>query len=94
MVLSTICRDDMDDMVNNFNTYFVNVGLKLAEQISDPGPTEGWNEKLISRNPKSIFLSAVEEREILDIVNKCKNKVSTDCDGINMIVKNVMEVIF
>ena len=34
------------------------------------------------------------EKEILDIVSKCKNKRSTDCDGIDMtIIKKVIEEI-
>lgn len=37
----------------------------------------------------------MEEREIIDIVNKCKNNMSTDCDGMDKtIVKNVIETRF
>lgn len=49
-----------------------------------------------SVNPNTIclFLSAVEEKETIDIVNKCKNKTSTDCDGLDMtIVKKVIEAV-
>ena len=57
------------------------MGPKLAEKIPDPTTAGALNETLISRNPYSMFLSSVREREILDIVSKCKNKKSTDCDG-------------
>ena len=67
-------------MVHNLNKYFVSVGPKLAEKIPDPTTAGALNET-ISRNPYSMFLTAVGEREILDIVSKCKNKKSTDCDG-------------
>ena len=39
-----------------------------------------------------MFLKAVDEKEILDIVKKCKNKKSTDFNDIDMtLVKKVIE---
>lgn len=39
-----------------------------------------------------MFLIAVSEKEIIDIVKKCKNKMSTDCDDIDItVVKRVIE---
>ena len=44
------------------------------------------------RNPCSIFLRAVEEEEIINIVNKTKNKMSTDLNETDMkIVKNIVD---
>lgn len=41
-----------------------------------------------------MFLKNVEENELINIVKKCKTKVSTDCNEIDMkIVKNVIEEI-
>ena len=41
-----------------------------------------------------MFLTAVGEREMLDIISKCKNKRPADCDGIGMtIIKRVIEEI-
>ena len=81
-------------MVHNFKKYFVSVWPKLAEKIPDPSTAGALNETLISRNPYSMFLTAVVEREIWDIVSKCKNKRSTDCDGIDMTrIKKVIEEI-
>ena len=68
----------MDDVVNSFNNFFVNVGPNLARKIPDPLLPEDWNDNLIVRNPSSMFLTAVEEKEIIDMVNKCKYKTSTD----------------
>ncbi len=34
----------------------------------------------------SMFLEAVNKSEITDIVNKCKNKTSTDCDKGDMLL--------
>ncbi len=39
-----------------------------------------------------MFLTAVEEKDIVDIVGKCENKKSTDCDDIDMtILKKVID---
>ena len=84
--------EDSKDVVHNFKKYFVSVWPKLAEKIPDPTTAGALNETLISRNPYSMFLTAVVEREIWDIVSKCKNKRSTDCDGIDMTrIKKVIE---
>lgn len=41
-----------------------------------------------------MFLSEITEYEILDIVQKCKSKTSTDCDVIDMfIVKKTIDCI-
>ncbi len=64
----------------------------LASKIPDPLQAEDWNDNLVERNPSSMFLTAVEEKEIINIVNKCKYKTSTDCNEIDMkIVKKVIE---
>ena len=47
---------------------FVNIGSDLAEKIPDQGSSEHNMEKLISRNEFFMFLTAVDEREIVDIV--------------------------
>ena len=77
----------MDDVVNKFNIFFVNVGPKVADEIEDPVTS---NDNLIDRNPSTMFLKPVEEKEIIDTVNECKNKTSTDNHEIDMkIVKKV-----
>uniref|UniRef100_A0A3Q3LLQ2 Reverse transcriptase domain-containing protein n=1 Tax=Labrus bergylta TaxID=56723 RepID=A0A3Q3LLQ2_9LABR len=82
--------DNMDDAVNGFNNYFVNVGPILAEKISVSVRSDK-NYDFIDINPKSMFLTAVEESEIIEIVYKCKNKTSTDYNDIDMrIVKQVI----
>lgn len=82
--------NNMDDVVNSFNNFFVNVGLNLAQKIPNV-TTDDINDHLIEQNPSSMFLKAVDEKEIIDVVNKCKNKMSTDFHDINMkIVKKVL----
>ncbi len=82
----------MDDVVNSFNIFFVSVGPKLAEEIQDPVSSEDWNENLIERNSNSMLLTEVEEKVVINIVNKCKYKTSTDHNDVDMkIVKKVIE---
>ena len=82
----------MDDVANSFNQFFVNVGPELAEKIPDPGTSGEDYSTLLERNPYSMFLKAVEEKEILDIVTKFKNKKSTDLNDLDMtLVKKVIE---
>ena len=68
------------------------MGPQLAEHINDPQPKEvGVDEDYGDNNPSSIFLRAAKEKEIIDIVSKCKNKTSTDWNEIDMtIVKKVI----
>ena len=62
----------MDDAVNGFNQYFVNVGPILAEKL--PVRSDDSNYDFIDINPKSMFLTAVEESEIIEIAHKCKKQ--------------------
>jgi len=49
------------------------------------------NDNVIDRNPSTMFLKPVEEKEIIDTVNECQNKTSTDYHEIDMkIVKKVI----
>lgn len=60
----------------------MNVGLDLAEKI--PIKDNELDHMHIEINSKTLFLSGVSEAELVDIVNKCKNKLSTDCFDIDM----------
>lgn len=61
--------------------------------INDKRTTEwGATDQIRERNSNTIFLRAVEEKEIIDIVSKCKNKTTTDWNKIDMtVVKKVIE---
>ena len=83
---------NMDEVVSGFNKFFVNVGPELANQINMETANEDVDDFNFERNPNSIFIKAVEEKEIIDIVRNFKNKISTDCDEIDMtIVKKVID---
>ena len=64
----------MKDVVNGFNNFFVNVGPELANQINIELTNDGSESYNYDRNPSSIFLKAVDEKEVLDIVSNFKNK--------------------
>lgn len=55
-------KNNMGDVVNSFNNFFVSVAPNLAEEIPDPLLSENWSENLIERNPNSMFLTEVEEK--------------------------------
>ena len=75
--------------------FFVNIGPKLANEIKsteieEEVPADEWGFS----NPRSMYLRAVEEQEVMDTVHKCKNKTSTDCHDISMLlVKRIMDTI-
>ncbi|XP_060780217.1 uncharacterized protein LOC132888186 isoform X1 [Neoarius graeffei] len=85
--------NNMEDVVNGFNQFFVNVGPDLAAKIKEPETTQcGDIEDMGDRNPSTIFLTATDEEEIIQIVRKCKNKTSADWNDIDMLtVKTVIE---
>lgn len=51
--------NNLEDVVNNFNKYFVNVGPDLAEKFPIPQIIDNRYNDLIERNQCSIFLKAV-----------------------------------
>ncbi len=86
--------NNMEDVVNSFNQFFVNVGQDLAAKIKKPETTQCGDVEDTERyrNPSTIFLGAVDEEEIMEIVRKCKNKTSADWNDIDMsTVKTVIE---
>lgn len=67
------------------------MGPSLTKEINNilSGPI---GEECGPKNLNSIILKMVEDKEIIEMVNKCKCKLSTDCSDINMtIVKKVID---
>ena len=82
---------NMNDVVDGFNEFFVNVGPKLAQEIKNTLPEKSCAD-YIERNPNSINLGTVEKKEIMKIVNNCKDKTSADWNDIDMhLVKKVID---
>lgn len=83
----------MNDVAQKLNEFFVNIGPELADKIPNVDKTGNDLSQYIKTNPHSMFLRAVDEVEIVSIVQKFKNK-STDCDRVDMVVvKKVIDEI-
>ena len=68
-----------ENLANMFNTFFTSVGPDLAKQINPPAGASVF-DYLNNRNDKSVFLSPVDENEVIMVVESCKNKSSTDAE--------------
>ena len=53
---------DPNEIANNFNEYFVNVGPKLADKI--PPSNMNFSSYLPANNQNSIFLDPIRENEV------------------------------
>lgn len=72
----------------------MNIGSKLAKEIKQESEGETKAIQNVEMNNCSMFLSSVDEKEILKTVNNLKPKTSTDNNKIDMIiVKKVIEMI-
>ena len=72
--------------------FFVNVGPKLAKEIAPP--QTGGGQNLQDRILDTMYLRKTDKNEIIDIVHKFENKISTDWNGIDMaIIKTVIDAI-
>ena len=70
------------NIANGSNNCFVDIGQNLigqnlAKNIETPSENVTVDNFIGNRNNQSIFLSSVEESEIINIVNNWKNKKST-----------------
>uniref|UniRef100_A0A3B3B6W1 Reverse transcriptase domain-containing protein n=1 Tax=Oryzias melastigma TaxID=30732 RepID=A0A3B3B6W1_ORYME len=79
--------NDQTQIANEFNSFFVNVGTNIVKHRENLIHTESAS---LQQNTKkilnSIYIDEITEQDILTIVRKSKNKTSTDCDGIDMII--------
>lgn len=80
-----------EEIANKLNSFFVNVGPNLEKEIKKTGTEEG---SLIDRNINTMVLNPIVDKEILNIVNQCKNKTSTDFNDLDMkVIKYTIESI-
>ncbi len=86
----------MNDVVNGFNNVFVSIGPRLAEEIENPKIVIGEVQAMdfLDNNPNSMYLKLTDEKEIIEIVSKWKNKKSTDWNDIEMaLIKEIIDAI-
>ena len=76
---------DLDEIANKFNTYFINIGHSLSEQIH---ATRSSDEYLSNRTNTIFNFTEVTEECIDSIIKNMKSKSSTGYDNIsNKLVK-------
>ena len=77
---------------NAFNDHFVHIGSKLQSQLPlKAEKSTNFEQFLKNKNKMTMFLQPVSESDVINIVNKFKNKNSTDLDGIKMsLVKKII----
>ena len=82
------------DIANQFNSYFSNIGLNLANKIS-PTSTSFQDYLNYAFSPKdSIFLAPTDCDEIITLCNKLKSGTSSGCDDIKPdVIKSVSGLI-
>lgn len=89
-----ICNDHEEYNMDVLNEFFVTAGPNLARTITHPGKAQEKPDTLTDRNPYSMFLTAVDENKVFEVVKKCKSQESLDCNDIHMtVVKRVIEAI-
>ena len=82
---------DLDEIANKFNTYFINIGHSLSEQIH---ATRSSDEYLSNRTNTIFNFTEVNEECIDRIINKMKSKSSTGYDNIsNKLIKSARDVL-
>ena len=82
---------DLDEIANKFNTYFINIGQSLSEQIH---ATRSSDEYLSNRTNTIFNFTEVNEECIDSIIKNMKSKSSTGYDNIsNKLVKSAKDVL-
>lgn len=83
---------DPQDIANQFNDFFVNVGPNLAGKIPNAG--KNYYYYLSNMKTSSMFMKPVVEDDILKIINKFDLNNSAGHDGIgNFIAKKISKEI-
>ena len=73
-----------EDIANEFNNFFTNVGPNLAKHIPLPKNDTTIYDYLDEIIKHTMFLSPVDDLEIIWPVQNCKNKRSTDFSDISI----------
>uniref|UniRef100_A0A3Q3BKX6 Reverse transcriptase domain-containing protein n=1 Tax=Kryptolebias marmoratus TaxID=37003 RepID=A0A3Q3BKX6_KRYMA len=82
---------DLNEIVNEFNHYFVNVGPSLAAKIPK---TDTNVSHTITGCTNSIFLDGTDKKEIKNIVKNLASKRSKDWVNMDMrVVKDIMDYV-
>ena len=74
---------NIKDICNGFNSFFVNIGPKLASDINDSGktPYSSYLKKIIT---SKFHFDLISQDDIEKIISKLKSKSSAGFDGISL----------
>ena len=75
---------DKNDIASSFNVFSANIGIDLASKIAPSLKGASIHYDLDNRNTTSMFLSPINEEEIISIIRTCNNIISTESSGISM----------
>ena len=82
---------DNEEIANQFNNFFVNIGTILSNSIGQGTQSTDLLKKQVS---ESMYMYPVTEKEVTEIVSGCKSKTSYGHDEISMkTVKHVIKQI-
>ena len=83
---------DGKEIGNRFNSFFTEVGQKLAEKIDNQGKT--YIKKMKIHNSNSLYWSPVSEQEVTQYINESKTNSAPGPDGIsNILLKHIKKYI-
>ena len=73
---------DFDEIANNFNIYFINIGKSLSDQIQSVASSQDY---LLQHNKPNMTFNFIPVSEVYidNVINKLKNKSSCGYDNIS-----------
>ena len=81
---------DTKDIANHFNNFFSNIGANLSSSIKLHDSNAAFTDYLNHPTDRRFTFSQINEREVLAIINKLKNKTSSGKHGIsNKLLKSI-----
>ena len=84
---------NMDEIVKEFNTYFINIGRTLSDQIQSTHSSFDYLPR-DKKTTSSLVFNPVSEECIANVITKLKNKSSYGYDNIsNKLIKSAKNVL-
>ena len=81
---------DTKDIANHFYIFFSNIGTNLSSSIKLDDRNAAFTDYLHNTTDHRFTFSQINERKVLSIINKLKNKTSSGKDGIsNKLLKSI-----
>ena len=77
-----LCKivDNPQDIANAFNTYFINIGPSIAEQIHSGGSHKTY---LKASHSSTLTLADIDESYVASLIDRLKNKESSRIDKLS-----------